>query len=117
MAHGFMIPMYCVRRQLALTSWPDRYDVLVDLSGEASVVVSEHAKVRTAGFDEFVYGATKLNSILRCPSVCLNPLSLCPTFAQAYFGMTSVHKDVATGVVIIVHSRFSNELPQPRLRL
>jgi hypothetical protein len=37
------------------------YDVLVDLSGEASVVVSEHAK--------------------------------------AYFGMTSVHKDVATGAV------------------
>jgi hypothetical protein len=36
-----------------------RYDVLVDLSGDASVVVSEHAK--------------------------------------AYFGMTSVHKDAATG--------------------
>ncbi len=42
-----------------------RYDVLVDLSGEASVVVSEHAK--------------------------------------AYFGMTSVHKDVATGACAAAH--------------
>jgi len=56
---------------VAIRGMPELYDVLVDLSGEASVVVSEHAK--------------------------------------AYFGMTSVHKDVATATVALVESGATNQ--------